>query len=454
MKLRDIPKIVLADSSTPLSAREIWAEAVRCGLDKEAESKGKTPYATIGAYLYTNAKGNQPLFVAVGAKPTRFRLAEKQPDQTLLSLSLDVASPIRKPITSGEFFEKESKFLAPCIEVLKERAPTAMGVGEIIKAVMAIHPDLQWNRSNGAIRAALLRAAKADDIVQLVADSRPPKFFVKTPNDNNDKADSLLIASITPSQTANGDNSPLSFLKSAEKVLRETGTKQPMHYRDITELAISRGWLVSDGATPEATMAAQIGTDIKKRATAGKKPLFFKSGRGYFGLAEWIDPIQTEIERHNANIRAELLEKLQGMPPDEFEVLIGRLLDAMDFLDTEVTKKSGDGGIDVRGTWTVAEGISIKMAIQVKRWKKGHNVQAPVVQAVRGALKGSERGMIITTSDFSKGAREDAENLATASTISLVNGEQLTKLLVQYGIGVKQKSVEILELDGNFVKTI
>ena len=350
MKLRDIPKIVLADSSTPLSSREIWSEAVRRGLDKEAESKGKTPDATIAAYLYTNSKGSHSLFVAVGAKPTRFRLAEKQPDQTL------------------------------------------------------------------------------------------PPF--------------PLSAANTPSQTETGDNSPLSFLKSAEKVLRESGAKQPMHYHDITERAISRGWLVSDGATPEATMAAQIGTDIKKRADAGKKSIFIKCGRGYFGLTEWVDPIQTDIDRHNSKVRADLLAMLREMPPDEFENLIGRLLDAMDFLDTEVTKKSGDGGIDVRGTWTVAEGIAIKMAIQVKRWKKGHNVQAPVVQAVRGALKGSERGMIITTSDFSKGAREDAENLATASTISLVNGEQLVKLLVQYGIGVKQKSVEILELDGDFAKTV
>ena len=177
MKLRDIPKIVLADSSNPLSAREIWSEAMRRGLDKEAESKGKTPDATIAAYLYTNSKGNHSLFVAVGAKPTRFRLAEKRPDQTLLPFPLEVASPTRQPITSGESLKKESKFLAPCIEVLKERAPTAMGIGEIVKAVMAIHPDLQWKRSNGAIRAALLRAARMGRIVGKVADSRPPKFF-------------------------------------------------------------------------------------------------------------------------------------------------------------------------------------------------------------------------------------------------------------------------------------
>ena len=135
------------------------------------------------------------------------------------------------------------------------------------------------------------------------------------------------------------------------------------------------------------------------------------------------------------------------MKPDEFETLIRMLLDEMDFIDTEVTKVSGDGGIDVRGTWRIADGIQIKMAIQAKRWKQ--NVQSPVVQAVRGSLSSSERGMIITTSDFSAGARREADDPAKASTISLVNGEQLVNLLIKYGIGITREQVEILEFDSN-----
>lgn len=177
MKLRDIPTIVLSDSPTPLSAREIWNEAVRRGLDKAVESNGKTPDATIGAYLYTNAKGDHSLFVAVGAKPTRFRLAEMQSNQPMLPFPSDVASPSSKSIASSWTSQTKSQFLAPCIEALKKNAPAALGVGEIIKAVMAAHPDLRWARSNGAIRAALLRAAKMGSNVRTVPESRPPKFF-------------------------------------------------------------------------------------------------------------------------------------------------------------------------------------------------------------------------------------------------------------------------------------
>lgn len=218
-----------------------------------------------------------------------------------------------------------------------------------------------------------------------------------------------------------------------------------MHYQDITQKAIKLGWLKSNGESPANTMNAVIGTDIKKRLSLRRPPLFAKHEKGYIGLVEWIDPIQPEIDKNNRSVMAALLSRIRSMEARDFERLIARLLDEMDFLDTEVTRYSGDGGIDVRGTWCIADGIRIKMAIQVKRWKA--NVQAPTVQAIRGALTGSERGMIITTSDFSKGAREEAEDQRKASTISLVNGEQLVKLLVEKGIGVSRKQVEILCLN-------
>jgi restriction system protein len=51
--------------------------------------------------------------------------------------------------------------------------------------------------------------------------------------------------------------------------------------------------------------------------------------------------------------------------------------------------------------------IRTRMAVQVKRWKA--NVQSPTFQQVRGSLGAHEQGLIITTSDFSKGARAEAE---------------------------------------------
>ena len=193
-------------------------------------------------------------------------------------------------------------------------------------------------------------------------------------------------------------------------------------------------------------MNALIGSDIRKRRAGGKPQVFVQHGKGFIGLAEWMSKgIRFQANEHNKAVRAKMLKRLHVISPTDFENLIRTLLEAMDFIDTTVTPASGDGGIDVRGTWRVADGIEIRMAIQAKRWKA--NVQAPVVQAVRGSLTGSERGMIITTSDFSKGAREEAADSRKSSTVSLINGEQLVNLLIKYEVGVRSDTISILEPD-------
>lgn len=55
-----------------------------------------------------------------------------------------------------------------------------------------------------------------------------------------------------------------SFLDAAEKVLDQFGNRNSMHYRDITDKALNQGWLNTSGKTPEATMNAQLVTDLKR----------------------------------------------------------------------------------------------------------------------------------------------------------------------------------------------
>ena len=73
------------------------------------------------------------------------------------------------------------------------------------------------------------------------------------------------------------------------------------------------------------------------------------------------------------------------------------------------------------------------------------NVQVPDVQRVRGSLGTHDQGLIITTSDFSPGARREAER-ADAVPVALMNGEQLALLLAEHEVGVTRRSHEMLEL--------
>jgi restriction system protein len=236
----------------------------------------------------------------------------------------------------------------------------------------------------------------------------------------------------------------MSFTDAAERVLEEWGNKQPMHYRAISERALELGLVQTTGQTPANTLYAQILTDITRRTRRGETPRFVKHGKGFVSLARWtVQGLAFQIEQHNAARRKALHARLLTLSPGDFEALIGKLLAALGFVEVSVTKTSGDGGIDVRGTMVVGDVIRTRMAVQVKRWRQ--NVQAPIVQQVRGSLGTHEQGLIITTSDFSIGARQEAES-PYKTPVALMNGDQLVELLVENDIGVRRASYDLIEL--------
>ena len=219
-----------------------------------------------------------------------------------------------------------------------------------------------------------------------------------------------------------------------------------MHYKEITEKALQKGWLATVGKTPEASMCAQVITDIKRKQKRGERPRFVQHGRGYVGLSKWMGRgLAFQIEQHNNQVRKALRKRLLAMKPDEFEELVSQLLAEMGFEMVEVTKLSGDGGIDVRGTLVVGDVVRIKMAVQAKKWKLKNNILAPVVQQVRGSLGAHEQGLIITTSDFSVGAVKEAAQ-TDKTPIALMNGEQFVLLLMEHGIGVHRSTPDLFEM--------
>jgi restriction system protein len=247
-----------------------------------------------------------------------------------------------------------------------------------------------------------------------------------------------------PKTPAASKGKTFSFTDAAEQVLKRFGNRQPMHYRDITAKALAENMLTTSGLTPDATMYAQIIQESQRRTRRGERQRFERYGKGMVGLSIWHgEGLALQIEQHNRDTRKKLHKQLKEMPFADFEELIGLLLAKIGFDQVEVTESRGDGGIDVRGTLVVGDVIRTRMAVQVKRWKA--NVQAPTVQQVRGSLGAHEQGLIITTSDFSKGARAEAER-PDAIPVALMNGEQLVGLLVENQIGVARKPHELFEL--------
>ena len=96
MNVYELAKQVIQQMNQPLSSNEIWEKAVESGLDKQLNTKGKTPWATLGARLYTDVRDNpKSIFEAVGKNPKRFGLKNITANQPL-SVSPVVVEPIVK----------------------------------------------------------------------------------------------------------------------------------------------------------------------------------------------------------------------------------------------------------------------------------------------------------------------------------------------------------------------
>jgi len=100
--------------------------------------------------------------------------------------------------------------------------------------------------------------------------------------------------------------------------------------------------------------------------------------------------------------------------------------------------RSGDGGID----GIIKEdrlGLDV-VYIQAKRWDN-NSVGSPVVMQFAGALQAQKanKGIFITTSRFTEDARNYVSQIG--SKIVLIDGEQLTNLMIENDVGVATVSL-------------
>ena len=165
------------------------------------------------------------------------------------------------------------------------------------------------------------------------------------------------------------------------------------------------------------------------------------------GAAKGID-VSTSINAHNEEARQALHERLMGLDPYAFEHFVKELLEAMDYEDVQVTKQSGDKGVDVVANFQF--GITeIKEVVQVKRSEQ--TVRRPTIDQLRGALPyhGAIRGTIITLGKFAKGV--DAAALHPgAAPITLIDGQRLLELAEKYAVGLRKKPAYLMEVDEAF----
>ncbi|MDI3314545.1 MAG: restriction endonuclease [Mycobacterium sp.] len=111
----------------------------------------------------------------------------------------------------------------------------------------------------------------------------------------------------------------------------------------------------------------------------------------------------------------------------------------------EHTGKPGDSGLDglIRQD---ALGLDL-VGVQAKRYDKDSTISRPAIQEFVGALQGAQtnRGVFVTTGRFSDGARfANSVNMR----IRLIDGKELTKLMVRYNVGVQvRETFDLKQID-------
>lgn len=168
------------------------------------------------------------------------------------------------------------------------------------------------------------------------------------------------------------------------------------------------------------------------------------------------DLLDQAINENRAVVESELLQRALALPPVGFEDLVMKLLGAMGYGHSgrvERTSASGDAGID--GIISQDPLGLDRIYVQAKRYQAEQVIHRPTIQAFVGALMGAQgdRGVFITTSSFSAGARLEAERVN--ARIELIDGTRLAQLMVRHTVGVQPQSVVTLyQLDEDFFEIL
>lgn len=175
----------------------------------------------------------------------------------------------------------------------------------------------------------------------------------------------------------------------------------------------------------------------RKKQTGGEPVMPGGGGDESLSPQERIDKAMEEI---NSALASELMDEILKIDSYQFEHLVIRLLVAMGYgsmlnKGTIVTPKSGDEGID--GVLTADKLGFDSIYIQAKQWKQGSVVGRPELQKFVGAMagQGAVKGLFITTAKFTNEAIDYAQKNLT-SKIVLVDGDALTKLMIEHDVGV------------------
>jgi restriction system protein len=234
----------------------------------------------------------------------------------------------------------------------------------------------------------------------------------------------------------------MGFDEDLQSVLHNDGPQTELEFR----ISWARSWLKGMGLLENETRGIWSTTGLGRSVTEADLPALrreyntrLRDARKARDEKEAPDDPDAESPGTDADDtwQAGLLKEMLGLEPDAFERLAQRLLRAAGFINTSVTQRSGDGGIDGTGDYRLSL-LTFPVYFQCKRYQGA--VGAEKVRDFRGAMAGrGDKGMIITTGSFTSAAKQEATRDG-APPIDLIDGDRLCELLKKHELGVSVSS--------------
>lgn len=164
------------------------------------------------------------------------------------------------------------------------------------------------------------------------------------------------------------------------------------------------------------------------------------------------ETLESAYQQLRAELITDVAQALQSADPAKFERIVVELLVRMGYGGNIVDAgraigRSGDEGIDgvIKEDHLGLDNIYV----QAKRWEA--TVSRPEIQKFAGALQGqrARKGVFITTSEFSREAREFVQRID--AKIVLIDGKTLCELMIDFNVGVNPtERFELKRIDLDF----
>tara|TARA_Y100001951_G_C11285229_1_gene268230 strand:- start:95 stop:895 length:801 start_codon:yes stop_codon:yes gene_type:complete len=101
-------------------------------------------------------------------------------------------------------------------------------------------------------------------------------------------------------------------------------------------------------------------------------------------------------------------ELMRKIPPRDFELFVGELIDKLGFSDVSVTPRSNDQGRDIIASKSI-NGVPVLFAFECKQYSPNRKIQIDTMRSLLGTISHGPTkaniGVLVTTSTFTKGAK-------------------------------------------------